>query len=299
MEFHQLRYFIAAAEEMSISKAAIRQHVTQPALSRQIASLESELGIALFERVRQRIRLTEAGRFFLVKARQIVCDAETAAQQLQEEFGQARRTLRLGFLTPFLDDLVAPTVREFRQRHPKTRISLFELPPRAQLDRLRDRELDAAILGNVDERSRTELSIRLLSRHRMAILLPESHRLSGASSLALSKLKSEPWVSLSDAFFPGRREFLRSICQAAGFEPKITLEVDSLTMMLAEVSAGQGVALIPQHSQKLPHSGCIFVSLSSPRPTVDLLLVQRKEPLDNELATLGSLLMDHASRIDR
>jgi DNA-binding transcriptional LysR family regulator len=99
VEFHQLRYFIASAEDLSISGAAKRLHVTLPALSRQIAVLEAELGVPLFDRIRKRIHLTDAGRFFLPKARQIVCDAETSIQQLREQFGKARRTLLLGFLT--------------------------------------------------------------------------------------------------------------------------------------------------------------------------------------------------------
>ncbi len=236
MEFHQLRYFIAAAEDLSISAAAKRLHVTQPALSRQIGVLEAELGVALFDRIRKRIYLTEAGRFFLPKARQIVCDAETSAQQLREQYGKARRTLRLGFLAPFLDDLVVPAVREFRQRHPKAQVSLFELPPRAQLDRLRNHELDAAILGNISESDRAFFNTRTLSRHKMAALVSEDHALAKKKVIKLAALKDERWVSLSDASFPGRREFLRSICQQAGFDPQIVSEVDSLSMMLGTVT---------------------------------------------------------------
>lgn len=297
MEFHQLRYFIAAAEDLSISAAAKRLHVTQPALSRQIAVLEAELGVALFDRIRKRIHLTDAGRFFLPKARQIVCDAETGAQQLREQFGNARRTLRLGFLTPFLDDLVAPAVREFRQRHPKAQVSLFELPPRAQLDRLRNHELDAAILGNISDAERAFFSIRTLSRHKMAAVLPEDHVLAGKKSIKLSALKTEPWVSLSDAFFPGRREFLRSICQQAGFEPQIVNEVDSLSMMLGAVTAGEGVAVMPAHAGKLPHGGCVFVPLAAPVPLSELLLVLPKQEPSRELTTLTSLIAENAARI--
>lgn len=297
MEFHQLRYFIAAAEDLSISAAAKRLHVTQPALSRQIAVLEAELGVALFDRIRKRIHLTDAGRFFLPKARQIVCDAETGAQQLREQFGNARRTLRLGFLTPFLDDLVAPAVREFRQRHPKAQVSLFELPPRAQLDRLRNHELDAAILGNISDAERAFFSIRTLSRHKMAAVLPEDHVLAGRKSIKLSALKTEPWVSLSDAFFPGRREFLRSICQQAGFEPQIVNEVDSLSMMLGAVTAGEGVAVMPAHAGKLPHGGCVFVPLAAPVPMSELLLVLPKQEPSRELTTLTSLIAENAARI--
>ena len=297
VEFHQLRYFIAAAEELSISAAAKRLHVTQPALSRQIAVLEAGLGVGLFDRIRKRIHLTDAGRFFLPKARQIVCDAETGAQQLREQFGKARRTLRLGFLTPFLDDLVAPAVREFRQRHPKAQVSLFELPPRAQLDRLRNHELDAAILGNLEERDRTQFEIHRLSKHKMAAVLPEDHRLAGKKSVQLKALSRESWVSLSDAFFPGRRDFLRSICQGAGFEPDIATEVDSLSMMLGAVTAGEGVAVMPAHAGKLPHAGCVIVPLAAPAPTTELLLVLPKVEPSRELKTLTTLIAENAARI--
>ncbi len=297
VEFHQLRYFIAAAEDLSISAAAKRLHVTQPALSRQIAVLEAELGVALFDRIRKRIHLTDAGRFFLPKARQIVCDAETAAQQLREQFGKARRTLRLGFLTPFLDDLVAPAVREFRQRHPQAQVSLFELPPRAQLDRLRNHELDAAILGNISDSDRAFFTIRTLSRHRMAAVLPEDHALAKKKSIQLETLSRESWVSLSDTFFPGRRELLRSICRGAGFEPNIVTEVDSLSMMLGAVTAGEGVAVMPAHAGKLPHAGCVILPLAAPAPTAELLLVLPKTEPGRELTTLTTLIAENAARI--
>lgn len=294
MEFHQLRYFIAAAEDLSVSKAAARLHVSQPALSRQIAVLEEELGVPLFDRIRKRIHLTEAGRFFLPRARQLICDAETGVQQVREQFGKARRTLRLGFLSLFLDDLVAPAVREFRQRHPRTQVSLFELPPRAQLDRLRARELDAAILGNIEDRDRSEFAIQRLASYTMAAVLPEEHPLAGRKSVKLAALKKENWVSLSDSAFPGRREFLRRACARAGFEPAIASELDSITLLLWAVAAGDGVALLPGHAQKVPHPGCVFVPLTAPAPASELLWVMNPQPPGPELATLASLI---ASRV--
>lgn len=297
MEFHQLRYFVAAAEVLSISRAAERLHVTQPALGRQIALLEEELAVPLFDRIKKRIHLTDAGRFFLPKARQIICDAETGAQQVREQFGNARRTLRLGFLAIFLDDLVAPAVREFRQRHPKSQVSLFELSPRAMLDRLRTHELDAAILGNLDEHDRHDFAIRRLSRHRMAAVLPADHALAARKMINLGVLAGERWVSLSDALYPGRRDFLRGICGAAGFEPEIGSEVDSLSLMLGAVATGEGIALLPEHTQKLPHTGCAFVKLAPPVPMTELLLAMPKSSPGHELATLTALIAGHAARI--
>ena len=297
MEFHQLRYFVAAAELASISMAARREHVTQPAMSRQIALLEAQLGVALFERRKQRIHLTEAGRWFLPKARQILCDAATSEQQLRESFGKAKRTLRLGFLAPFLDDLVAPVVRELKKKHRGLAVSLFDLPPRAQLERLAARELDAAVLANLEPAHREQFEVRPLSRHRFAAALPESHAAAGRGTLPLGELRDEDWVSLSDLVFPGRREFLRSACAAAGFEPRIVAEVDSVTMMLGAVAAGDGIALVPRHSEKLPHAGCVFVALQDPAPVSELLLVLPRDGHVPELRALAQLLAARAREL--
>jgi DNA-binding transcriptional LysR family regulator len=297
MEFHQLRYFVAAAEEMSMSRAAERLHVSQPALSRQIALLEDEIGVRLFDRIRKRIHLTEAGGFFLVKARQLLCDAESGVQQVREQFGGVRRTLRLGFIGPFLDDLVAPAVREFQQRHPNSKVSLFDLPPSAQIGRLRLHELDAAILGNIDEHDRELFSVKRISRHRMAIVLPEDHPLAGKKSVKLAALQNDDWVSLSNAFFPGRREFLTDCCGQAGFVPRIAAELDSLPLMLATIATNGGVGLIPGHAKKLPHAGCVFVTLAAPVITTQLLLVLPKQPPTPELAGLIALISERAAEL--
>jgi DNA-binding transcriptional LysR family regulator len=294
MEFHQLRYFIAAADDVSMSHAAERLHVSQPALSKQIALLEAEIGVELFSRVKQRIHLTEAGRFFLGKARQIVCDAETMLQQTQEAYGHGPRTLRLGLISPLLDDLVAPAVREFRQLHPQSSISLFELCPRSQLDRLRNGELDAAILGNIESEDRHHFDTRELARISFSAVLPADHPLAPRESLKLSALSKEKWISLSDSIFPGRRKFLRHHCQQAGFEPNIVHEADSLSLMLASIGLGEGVGIVPSHSEKLPHTGCVFIPLTGDPVTSQLLFITRKDRLPSELQTLLNVIAEKA-----
>jgi DNA-binding transcriptional LysR family regulator len=297
MEFHQLRYFVAAAETGSVTAAAARAHVTQPALSRQLALLETRLGVDLFERRKQRIHLTEAGRWFLPRARQLLCDAETSEQQLRESFGKARRTLRLGVLASFLDDLVAPVVRDLKKKHRGIAVSLFDLLPRAQLERLAAHELDAALLANLEQAHREQFVVKPLSQHRFAAVLSDGHPHAGARSLPLSALQHEDWVSLSDCAFPGRREFLRTACAAAGFEPRIVVETDSLSAMLGAVAAGDGVAIAPRHAEKLPHAGCGFVALQNPVPTVELMLVSPRGVELPELRTLTQLLTSRAREL--
>ncbi|MFZ4765438.1 MAG: LysR family substrate-binding domain-containing protein, partial [Roseimicrobium sp.] len=194
------------------------------------------------------------------------------------------------------DDLIAPAMREFRQRHPKARVSLFELSPRAQLDRLRTHELDAAILGNIEAADRQIFAVRCLSRHRMAAVLPDDHPLAARKTVKISALEHERWISLSDALFPGRRDFLRGICAMAGFEPQILSEVDSLSLLLGAVSTGDGVAILPEHSRKLPHTGCVFVKLAAPVPMSELLLVQPKRQAGREMATLAELIAERAGK---
>jgi DNA-binding transcriptional LysR family regulator len=294
MEFHQLRYFVAAAETGSMSRAAEREHVTQPALSRQVALLERQLGVLLFERRKQRIHLTEAGSFFLPRARQMLCDAATSEQQLRERYGQAKRTLRLGFVGMFLDDLVAPMLRELKKRNRGLKIALFDLSPRAQLERLAEHELDVALLANLEASHRRQFAVRPLSKHRFAAALPETHVFAAAKSLQLAALRGDDWVSLDDAAFPGRRDFLLAACARAGFEPRILSEVGSVSLMIGAVAAGDGVALVPQHSAKLPHDGCVFVRLQPPVPTVELMAVSQRGETNAEIDLVIGLLGERA-----
>ncbi len=281
-----------------MSRAAERVHVSQPALSRQIRLLEEEIGSELFHRIKQRIYLTDAGTFFLARARQLLCDSEMALQHTQEQFGGMKRTLRLGFLSPFLDDLIAPVVREFQQRHARSKVSLFDLSPRAQLDRLRLRELDLGILANLEDDERKQFEVRTLTRHRFIAVIPSTHQLARRKSLKLAELKNDKWVSLSNAYFPKRREFLIGTCEEAGFTPHITAEMDSLPMMLAEIGTEGGVGIMPAHAAKLPHSGCALIPFSSPAVYAELFLILPKNTTRSaEMETLIALISERARQL--
>lgn len=264
MEIHQIRYFVAAADEGSVSRAAEKLYISQPALSRQIAALEGEIGIPLFDRIKKRIYLTDAGRFFLPRARQILCDLETNVQKLREIYGQSQQSLRIGFITPFLDDIISPSIKAIRKIHKDLEVALFELLPQAQLDRLREGNLDIAILGNLSEKDHSEFAVQKLAKAKMAVVFPGEHALSKRKQVNLSELQNENFVSLSNDLFPGRRSFLTRICRSKGFEPRITEECDSIGLLLSEVANDGGIALLPNHTSKLPHSGCVFVKLKNP-----------------------------------
>ena len=232
------------------------------------------------------MHLTDAGRFFLVRARQIVCDAETSLQLVREQFGEAKRSIRLGFLTIFLDDVIVPAVKALRKRSEKFEISLHELSPKAQLDRLRDGQLALAVLGNLSDEARSRYEVSCIARSPKAAVLPEDHRLAKRKQILLSELSDDPFVSLSDTIFPGRRNFLRSVCQSQGFDPTIAEEADSLSLLLGSISAGGGVAILPAHSAKLPHAGAVYVPLKTPVIYAEMLAVYKPNQPSNTIDLL-------------
>jgi DNA-binding transcriptional LysR family regulator len=299
MQFHQLRYFVAAADLLNITRAAEREHVSQPALSRQIRLLEEELGADLFQRVRKRIHLSEAGKAFLPMARQILCDTETATQKIREQFGSGLRTLRLGFISPVLDDLVAPAVRDFQTSRPGTAVGLFDLPPSGLLERLRKGQLDLAILGNMGESDAREFETTPIWEHRFEAVLASTHPLAKRQSISLSELRNASWATLSDSFFPGRSKFFQTACARAGFAPRRVVELDSIPMLLASVSTSGAAAILPAHAKKFPHTGCVFVRISKPVVKSHLLLVRRRGATDPLAAPLARLLESHAKRLSK
>lgn len=299
MQVHQLRYFVAAAAEMGISRAAEKLRVSQPALSRQIGLLEEELGVRLFLRSRQRISLTPAGRFFLRKARRILGEMDTAAEQVAAKFGSETPPVRLGFIGPFLDDLIAPAARDFARLHPRTKVSLLDLTPQEQVERLMSGELDIAILGNVSPRDQRRLRAEELMSIPMAAVLPSGHRRAEARSIDLADLSKEDWVSLTDEKFPGRRAFLQETCGQAGFRPKLIRDAETIPLMLADIANGEGVGIAPLHASKIPHEGCVFIPISSPAGTsTQLLLLRKKTPGRPESEALVAILRKRAAAIE-
>jgi DNA-binding transcriptional LysR family regulator len=299
MQVHQLRYFVSAAEASGISRAAEKLRISQPALSRQIALLEDELGVQLFKRERQRVRLTEAGACFLPRARKILDDMDAAARLVRERFGGERRTLRLGFIGAVLDDVVAPAVRDFAATHPRVQVRLHDLSPQDQMERLRAGELDLGILGNFEERDRRRFQTRVLLLNRMAAVLPTAHPSAKRKSLALAALAKEKWVSLSDDAYPGRRAFLDQCCRGAGFRPSSVRDYESIPLMFAAIANGEGVGIAPLHAAKIPHAGCAFVPIVGPEITTQLLLFLPKKSADAPMEALAACLARHAERIAR
>src|ERR1041385_4156652 len=149
MELRHLRYFVAVAEEQNVTRAAVRLHVSQPPLSRQIRNLEDELGTALFNREAKALRLTEAGRVFLTEARIILQRADDAVQMAKAIAGGKRGEIHVGYAPSLTVELLPRALKYFRESNPDVHVQLQDLSTREMLRGLNEGKLHAALLVQV------------------------------------------------------------------------------------------------------------------------------------------------------
>ncbi|MFC7337122.1 LysR family transcriptional regulator [Haloferula chungangensis] len=290
MELRHLRYFVMAAAEESISRAAARLNISQPAVSRQIRDLEEELGVPLFDRESSGLSLTEAGLAALPHAQELLRRAGDLKLAM-EVFGKpVRKTLRVGFIETALPGFLASAMRVFNQRHDDVCIQIRSMPPLAQEKALREGEIDLALLGTPCPQLASEFRVEAIKKTPMAVVLPDDHLLSLRKSIDLSELANEPFVSLHEAQFPGRPVMLADLCGRAGFVADVRMKAAGLQEMLGLVAGGAGVGVLPMDVNLLPHTGVVFVKLRKPTLTLVSSAVWKRESETKELLDLIGLM---------
>ena len=286
MELRHLRYFVTAAEELNISRASARLRVSQPAVSRQMHDLESELGVALFVRRSDGLALTDAGESFLIHAREILRKSAEAATHMDSFRRRPVKKLTVGYIPSVMTEILTPALKSFTRGNRDTEVHLKELAPQDQARSLRDGKIDLALLGNPCPELASEFDIVELRRVSFDAVLPDDHRLAKRASVGLKELKNEIFIGFDEGLFPGRNSTICCACQEAGFTPRIVLRVENLTSLLANVAAGKGLALTPGEVSQLPHSGVVFVKLKRPVPSVISAAATRKGDRNPRLAEL-------------
>ena len=261
MEFRQLRYFTVLADELSFTRAARLLHVSQPPLSFQIASLETELGARLFDRTSRSVVLSEAGKAFLPHAQAVLARLDEARSHVTRVANglQGRVQVALAgshFLGPF-----PKFIQQFRLQRPAVEIVLHEMKPSDHLQALRDGRLDLSVSRN--PLNDGQISAALLWRDPVVVALPPGHRLATRTRLKLVELKDEDFVflRLDSSPFAAR---LFEACVQAGFGPRITQQVVEVPAALNLVAAGLGVALVPISLALLRRDAVYTCTLSRP-----------------------------------
>ncbi len=260
MELRQLKYFVAAADALNISRAAKHLNVSQPAVSRMIRELEAELEVKLFTRHPFGLRLTPSGMLFLDIARRILHDSEEAVNVLKTPPNISMK-LEVGFISTALGSFLGNALRQFRELHPCVEIRIHDMSPGDQIIALRSREIDAAFLANQDLERNREFDMLVVKEVRLQAVLPGNHRLSREKEVKLKDLKQETFLGYNEEKFPGYNQMISSACASAGFRPALIRKSGSLFELLGMVGAGMGICLMPGDVITLSHSEAVFVSL--------------------------------------
>ncbi|MGI8413820.1 MAG: LysR family transcriptional regulator [Solirubrobacteraceae bacterium] len=257
LDTRRLRVLCEVARHGSFSAAASALGYTQPAVSRQIATLESELGTMLVRRVPQGAVLTDAGRLLVARGEAIFIHLDGAEAELRGLAGLEGGRLRLASFASAAGSIVPLAIARFRERYPAVELHIIMSDPDESVARMRAGELEMALshdrlgapgdmAGDADAGGGPAgVELVHLFDDPMYVAMAAGHPLAEVDRLGLASFSAEPWMLATTHTCPDSRLFLRA-CHAAGFEPRIAFQNDDYSAILGFVAAGVGVAMIPE-----------------------------------------------------
>ena len=246
MELKHLRAFVALAETLHFGRAAERLCIVQPALSMQIKALEEELGVRLFERDRHRVALSETGTIFLPEARATLHQAARAEQVARRAARGEVGTLRVAFVSSVLPRLLPAVMRSMHTRYPMIALELKDMSTPEQIAALHDGKLDFGLVRL--PLSGTGLEIREVMEEPFVVALPEDHALAHKAQIRAADLRGRPAFVLARRYAPGLYDEMLLAFRKQRVSLEIATELGEYTTMLALVSAGLGIGVIPTHA---------------------------------------------------
>lgn len=271
-----LRCFVALAEELHFGRAADRLNMTQPPLSRQLQQLEHIIGVELVERSSRVVRLTTAGKAFLVDARTILRAAEealvTARRAAQGEGGM----VTLGFVPATSYSLLPRLVAFLATEMPQVQFVLKEIVTASQVEALGNGVLDAGILRMpIDLRGLEAVTI---SHEPFVVAVPSGHPLARPGPVTVTDLDRLPMIMYAPAESRYHHDLVSSIFRGAGISPNFVQFAREIHTMLALVGAGIGIALVPAAAGTLGFANVTLQQITL-RPTIvsELTLVWKKD----------------------
>ena len=271
MEIHQLRYFVALAEEGSFSRAAERMRIAQPSLSQQIQKLEGEMNQQLFDRLPRGVTPTAAGASLLPLARKILNDVGDARRCVEERVGAIAGIVRAGIIPTIAPYIIGPLLSDFRRQYPQAAVHVVE-DVTENLVRLLDvGELDVAVVSTC--RSAAGLQRELWTREPLLVALPKEHRLARRRRVTWRDLSAETFLTLQESHCLSRQ--ISQWCRQHAIRPQRPLPLVQLSTILAMVASHQGISLVPalaKSQETWPR--CTFLALQGSAPSREINAVR-------------------------
>ena len=239
----QIEYFLAVVQEMSVSRAAEQLYVSQPAVSKQISLLETELGVKLFKRNYQRLEITEAGEEYAALFRRYKKELQELAEKYREESERVFGTAKLGCLEGMDTSLFFPDITtELNETYPGIQLYVTGYNHDHVYQALKRGEVDAVIATESLLRSYPDLEVQHLTQYYAALIYSKRHPLAGKKSLKLEDFKDYPFVvTVMKEIKPATKELVAK-CEECGFTPKIEYS-PTTSACLMKIQSGTGVLM--------------------------------------------------------
>ena len=264
IELRLWRQFAAVADTLHFGQAATRLHMTQPPLTQAIAQLERVLGVRLFDRTKRSVQLTSAGAALLPSVLDLLARAQALpAQALSAAQGEVGR-LRLGFVSTVGYALLPQWVRGFRALYPKVQLDLLEATGDVQLQGLERGELDAGFMLHAPGFAPAGLAQCLIAQEPLVLALPEQHPLAIQPTLCLNDVLNEPLVIFPRRIAPSLYDGIFALYHGAGYLPAVAQEAIQMQTIVNLVSAGLGVAWVPESVRQFQRSGVVYREVQAP-----------------------------------
>ena len=290
VELRHLSYFVAVAEEGSLTVAAEqRLHTAQPSLSRQIRDLEYEVGVPLLVRSAHGVALTDSGRAFLDHARLALLQVEAATEAARRAAHPAKPTFALGFLTGQEIDWLPEAMRILRDELPSIEVSVSSQYSPDLAQALLRGKLDLAFMR--PEAQMPDLDYTVIVEEPLVVAMPSDHRLASQNAVALQDIAGEIFIGMSNTA-PTLRVIIDQYLERSGLNFQQSHRVDNLAMAMSLIASTRGVALLPIFAKNFLPLSVTSRPLDGEAPTIDLVIGYNKT---NTSPILGLFL----SRLDQ
>ena len=275
MELRHLRYFVTVAEEQNLTRAAARLHISQPPLSRQIRDLERELGISLFDRGAKSIRLTEAGKIFLVEAQSILQRVD-ASVDLMKSMAQGKRgKVRVGYAASPAIEILRHTLQIFYDAHPQIKVDLHDMSGPEMLGGLRENKLDVALAVSASPRDFDGLVFENLAAYAINVAFHNDHKFKSANEVSLREIARQPIVILTREKYPEVYIGLCKLLSPYTASPNIAGEYDTVASLIAAVEARRGITLVLSTFTQVAGNRVTLRSLHPAPPLLPIAIAYR------------------------
>ena len=285
MELRHLRYFVAVAQEENVSRAALKLHVSQPGLSRQIRDLEDEIGFSLLERSAKSVRLTAAGKIFLTEARAVLQHAADAVDKARAVSSGTGGELNVGYAPSLTVQILPQALRKFQEKYPNVRVALHDLSTEEMVSQLREDKLQVALTIHLPAKLLRGLEFEELARYPIRVAVAPKHPFAKSKSVSLEQIAREPLIAYSRKDYPESHNELEKYFATVGRKPHIAGEHDGVASLTAAVEAGHGFALVPSCVACMVGPRLKLLPLRPALPPISVVAIWRKE-MQTELVKL-------------